>query len=128
MHPHVNHVLTTNVFPANWKVANVIPVKKRRSSINEENYRPVSILLALSKAFEKLITKQISKHFSANNLLAFFQSGSHSGRSCNTAMLKVIEDIRAAFDKGELSVIVLIDFSKAFDAVNFDIMFLKLAK
>ena len=43
-------------------------------------------------------------------------------------MLKVIEDIRPAFDKGELSVIVLIDFSKAFDTVYFDIMFLKLAK
>ena len=41
--------------------------------------------------------------------------------------MKVIEDIRPAF-KSELSVIVLIDFSKAFDTVNFDIMFLKLAK
>ena len=37
-------------------------------------------------------------------------------------MLKVIEDIRSAFEKGELSVNVLIDFSKAFDAINFDIM------
>ena len=36
-------------------------------------------------------------------------------------MLKVIEDIRPAFDKGELSVIVLIDFSIAFDTVNFNI-------
>ena len=43
-------------------------------------------------------------------------------------MLKVIEQIRPAFDKSELSVIVLIDFSKAFDTVYFDIMFLKLAK
>ena len=42
-------------------------------------------------------------------------------------MLKVIEDIRPAFDKGELSVIVLIDFLKTLDAVNFDIMFFKLA-
>ena len=43
-------------------------------------------------------------------------------------MLKVIEDVKPAFDKGQLSVIVLIDFSKAFDTANFDIMFLKLAK
>ena len=43
-----NHVLITNVCPSNWKVANVIPVEQKRSALNEEDYRPVSILSAHS--------------------------------------------------------------------------------
>ena len=43
-------------------------------------------------------------------------------------MLKVLEDIREKFDKGEITILVLLDFSKAFDSLDFNILLIKLEK
>ena len=121
-----NHIITTSVFPSTWKIGNIIPVNKKSSPCSPNDFRPVTILSGLSKAFEKLLAVQINKHIAENNLLSPEQSGFQTGKSCNTATLKVIEDLRPAFDRGELSIIVLIDFSKAFDMVDFNILTHKL--
>ena len=57
-----------------------------------------------------------------NTLMAANQSGFQAGKSCNTAVLKVMEDIRRAFESGDLLVMVLIDFSKAFDSIYFKLL------
>ena len=54
--------------------------------------------------------------------MAANQFGFQAGKSCNTAVLKVMEDIRPAFDSGDLTVMVLIDFSKAFDSICFKLL------
>ena len=55
----------------------------------------------------------------SNKLMSANQSGFQAGKSCNTAVLKMMKDIRPAFDSGDLTVMVLIDFSKAFDSICF---------
>ena len=121
-----NHIITTSQFPSVWKIANIIPVNKKSSPLTPNDYRPISILSALSKAFEKLLSKQINQHNIANKLLSTNQSGFQTAKSCNTATLKVLDDLRPSFDKGDLSIIVFIDFSKAFDMVNFELLLYKL--
>ena len=123
-----NHIITTSQFPTIWKVANIIPVNKKSSPQTPNDYRPISILSALSKSFEKLLSIQINQHNTANMLLSPNQSGFQTGKSCNTATLKVLEDLRPSFDKGELSIIIFIDFSKAFDMVNLELLINKLHK
>ena len=91
-----------------------------------EDFRPISILLLISKLFEKLLSTQIVQHVEANNLLSEQQSGFRLGRSCNSAMLNVMEDIRTNFDSGHMSILILIDFSKAFDTVSYSILLEKL--
>ena len=54
--------IETGVFPDKLKIANVVPRYKKK------NYRPVSILLAISKVFEKIMVPQIYEYFTINNL------------------------------------------------------------
>ena len=65
-------------------------------------------------------------HILNKSFISIHPSGFHNGKSCNTAVLKVLAKIRPAFDREDLTIMVLIDFSKAFDSVDFDILLFKL--
>ena len=60
-----NQALTTGEFPTNLKNADVTPVFKKNNPLNKENYRPVSVLPAISKVFEKLMQNQINVHINS---------------------------------------------------------------
>jgi hypothetical protein len=80
--------------------------------------RPISILPALSKCLETLLKNQIVGFVSSRSLLSPFQSGYREGHSTGSAVLRVVDDVASAMDKGHVSVLVLLDFSKAFDSVS----------
>ena len=113
-----NHTIYTRVYPLIWKVANVIPVAKNNSASKPEDFRPISILSAISEVFEEVLYSQIVLHLQAHKLLSEHQSGFRSGKSCNTPILNIMEFMGHDFDKTETSILVLIDFSKAFDTVS----------
>ena len=52
-----NNMLSTGNFPDNMKLADITPVFKKKDPLKKENYRPVSILSAISKFFERLVSK-----------------------------------------------------------------------
>jgi len=120
----INCSLTSRNFPKLWKIATVIPVEKKKNATAPEHYRPISILSVLSKIYEKFIARQIVSHLKTHKLLTEYQSGFRGKHSCTTAMLKIVEDIRGKYDKGEITILVLLDFSKAFDSLNFEILLL----
>ena len=78
----------------------------------------ISVLPAMSKIFEKNLFYQIYDYFVLNNFLPDSQCGFRKGYSTTTALTVVTNDIFEAFDKGLVSVLVLLDFSKAFDTIN----------
>lgn len=121
-----NAIVTTSVFPNEWKKSKIIPIKKKSTANSLDNLRPISILPALSKVFEKIIKTDICKHVAVNNLLCEFQSGYREKHSTKTAMLKVVDDIGVILDNGRPVVIILLDFSKAFDTVSHAILCRKL--
>ena len=104
-----------------WKHAKVIPVPKSNTE-----YRPISILSYLSKAFEKILHHQISTHVHDRNLLSEVQSGFRPNHSCITALAEVTEHIRQELDDGKINLLVLLDHSKAFDTVDHQILCNKL--
>jgi hypothetical protein len=113
-----NFVFLTGVYPENWKVSRVIPVPKKSPCLSVSDYRPISILPVLSKVFEALAKEQILGHVGVCDLLTPYQSGYRAGHSATTAVLSVVDDLGVRMDRGEVSVLVLLDFSKAFDCLD----------
>lgn len=121
-----NSILTSSIFPCSWKCAKIIPIAKTRNPISESDYRPISILPFLSKVFEKVFSKQLKLYLSTNQLLSSCQSGYRSGRSTTTSLINITEDIRKALDRKHSNALVFLDFSKAFDNVDHDLLIHKL--
>lgn len=114
----VNFCLEKNVFPSQWKIAEVIPLPKCKEVGDLKDLRPISILPVLSKLLEKIIHTQIKMHLDEYDILPEQQSGFRPNHSCTTALLEVTDDIVSACDNKKLTVLTLIDYSKAFDRIN----------
>lgn len=118
---HITHLfnmfIRTSAFPDCWKHAKILPLKKKGHLRDITNLRPISILPALSKAFEKLLKQQMTCFIDANNLLSDFQAGFRRGQSIKTAVLRVYDDLGNIVDKKGSGILLLLDFSKAFDTI-----------
>lgn len=114
----INYCLQNSIFPTCWKKAQVIPVPKISNPSSFNDLRPISILPALSKVLEKAIESQVKKHLNKNNIIQPTQSGFRSGHSCTTALLKITDDVIESYDRGKLTILILLDYSKAFDTIN----------
>ena len=114
------------IFPDRLKSARVVPVHKEGKKTDVENYRPISLLASISKIYEKLMHKRIIKFLDSNESLSDLQYGFRSGRSCEHALLKAQNVLLDSLSKKQISLLLLIDFSKAFDMVEHPILLKKL--
>lgn len=123
----VNRSICSANFPEIWKVATVRPIPKKSCLVDVKDLRPISILPCLSKIVEKVICKQLTEYLEKNNILPTLQSGFRKSRSTSTALLDVTDNIISDQDKGMCTVLVLLDFSRAFDAINITLLLSKLS-
>ena len=122
-----NYCITTYSIPSEWKTAVVTPLYKNKGSRTDlNNYRGISILAPLSKIFEKLLSQQISEYFESNSLLSNFQHGFRKGHSCESALHELLSDINNARVNKLTSLLLFIDFRKAFDTVDSSLLLCKL--
>ena len=98
----VNLTLKTGIFPDALKQAKVIPLLKSGNRSDIKNYRPISILPAFSKIFEKVITSRLVSFFEHNNLLTDNQHGFRAGRSTETAILQFTSNVYQSLEKKTL--------------------------
>ncbi|CAG9131211.1 unnamed protein product [Plutella xylostella] len=109
-------------FPNLWLKAFVLPLPKVPVPSAPNEYRPISVLPFLSKILESVVHHQLTTFLTKGNLLNPFQSGFRPGHSTTTALLKVTEDIRCAMVDRRVTILVLVDFSNAFNAVDHDLL------
>lgn len=114
----VNSCLLECIFPRRWKTAVCVPIPKCTQPKQIEDLRLISLLPVFSKILEKVMSAQLREHLTTNNLLPLRQSGFRPAHSCTTALLDITDDILSATDRGEVTVMILLDFSKAFDTVD----------
>ena len=105
------------------KLANVKPLCKSGESIVFNNYRPVYLLCMLSKVFEKVMYSRLSNFLQRFKILIQNQFGFRKCHSSYMASMAMMDNLIQALEKGEFVVGVFLDFSKAFDTVNHDILF-----
>ena len=122
----INKSFQEGVFPEQMKMARVIPIHKEGSKSDVGNYRPISLLTSFSKIFEKLMHCRLLKFLESNNSLFEMQYGFRPGRSCEHALLNAQNLLLESLTKHQISLLLLIDFSKAFDMVDHSILLKKL--
>jgi len=122
-----NASLREGHFPSLWKSVEVVPVPKCNSPTSIHNdLRPISILPVLAKIFESIVGRQLLVFLEPN--LSDNQFGSRKGRSTTHALIALLHSWMTSLDSGGSVRTVFIDFRKAFDLVNHNVLFDKLMK
>lgn len=122
----INSSFVSGYFPDKLKMSKVIPLFKKDDRHKISNYRPVSLLPTISKIFEKIVCNQLVSYLEQFNLFDNIQHGFRKGRSVVTASVSFIESIIDSIDKGEETVGIFMDLSRAFDSVKHTILIDKL--
>ena len=113
----INKSLRESLFPTSEKCGKITPVFKSGDSAILDNYRPITVVPALSKIIEKIVYNQLSQYLESNGLLCPRQFGLRHGRSTQHAVTLLSKEVRQNIDKGLCTGAVYIDFRKAFDTV-----------
>ena len=123
----INLSLIQGKFPDSLKIAKVVPIFKQGSRLLYTNYRPISVLPALRKIFEKCVLNQLTFHISFHDLFVPNQYGFRSGSNTTDCLVDLIEEITNSLDKSEFAVTLFSYLSKVFDTVNHAILPSKLS-
>ena len=118
----INNSFTNSNFPSAWKKSVIIPLPKTKNPTNLNDFRPISLLPILSKVLERIVHNQLTSYCETNDLLDVRQAGYKKRHSTQTALLNVIDDVKRGIDERKVTIIVLFDFSKAFDLVDHRIL------
>ena len=113
----INQSLVNAIFPTNWKIALVTPIYKEKNSDPHEfhNYRPISLLPAMSKILEKVVHEQLYEYMTDNKLFNNSQYGFRTNHSTEYAAIEFIDRTLNDMEKGLIPFSIFLDLSKAFD-------------
>ena len=119
----VNLSLKSDVLLEDWKIAILRPLlKKCGLDLIDSNYRPVSNLPFTSKLVEQAIMNQFDTHCELNGITPAHQSAYKWFYSCETALIKIVNDTLWAVKHKNITMLVIIDLSTAFDTVNHKVL------
>ena len=90
------------------------------------NYRPISVLPGLSKVMERHMHNCLYTFLNEHNLVYSRQSGFRKQHSTETALIKIIDDLLFSLDNDKVSGMLLVDYRKAFDMVDHELLLKKL--
>ena len=122
----VNQSIQSGIVPNDLKTAKVIPLFKKNNNTESCNYRPVSVLSAVSKILEKAVYSQLESFLIDNKLLYEHQSGFRSSFSTDSCLISLFDHIKTQSSRGLYTGMIMIDLQKAFDTVNHTILCNKL--
>ena len=119
--------LHQNCFPDLWKEAIVQPrLKKVELDASFANLRPVSNLAYISKLTEKAVFRQLHQHMASNNLYPTLQSAYRNNHNTESSLLKVFNDILLEMNNQNVTLLVFLDLSAAFDTIDHNILIARL--
>ena len=108
--------LKLGFIPHVWKVAVLcMLIKPYKLPSQTTSYRPISLLSAIMKLFERVIEKRLRKHLEDNGFFSKYQSGFRKSKSTNDHFSRLPQTIMESFNWGEHVIAAFLDVEKAFD-------------
>ena len=121
----INECIKQNKFPNELKIADITPIFKKEDPLDKTNYRPISILPTVSKIFERILFNQLQRF--SNKFLSPLLCGFRKGYSTQYALINLLQKWQKCLDASGGTVgTLLMNFSKAYDCVNHDLVIAKL--
>ena len=126
LHKIINRSLTEGTFPEKMKQAKVVPLFKSNERDATTNYRPISLLLTISKILEKALYSRVYNFLTTTGQLYVSQYGFRKSHSCEHAVGELIAHITKGMENGKLTAGIFLDLYKAFDTLEHEVVYKKL--
>ena len=123
-----NKSMEEGKFPETMKHADVVPLYKSGDQYECTNYRPISLLLTMSKLLEKVMYKRTYNFLETTGQLYCSQYGFRTGHSCEHAVSELLAEIIKSKEEGLYTAAMFLDLSKAFDTLEHEVVLRKLEK
>ena len=120
----INAAIQNYSFPDELKKTVVSSIFKQDDFSWKGNYRPISVLSALSKVYERIIGVQMDRHFAT--ILSHLLSGFRQGYSTQLSLFRAIKSWKRCLDTKGIVGTILMDLSKAYDSIPHDLLIAKL--
>ena len=122
-----NKIIETAQWPKQYKVEYITPIAKVPEPMNEDDLRPISLTFSFSKILEQFVVSWLLKYIGKK--MDFRQYGGTKGNSVNHYMIEFLNFILHETESGSTAVLAcLVDFSKAFNRQDHNILIEKLCK
>ena len=117
-----NGSINQGIFPSAMKKAEVILLYKGKDQDQIVNYRPISLLIMISKVLEKFIYSRVDHFIDQEKILYKNQYGFRGKHSCEQALIELTGELIQASEQKLESVALFLDLSKAFDTLNHEVL------
>ena len=122
----VNSTISKTTFPTEMKTTKIIPIRKTdKEKTSSEGWRPINIVQAISNIIERVYLRQILNYLEVNNLVNHSHHGGVKGKSTQSILNEVHDNLVETLENEEDAALVLIDQSKAFDIIEHQILLKK---
>ena len=119
-------IFEKGVFPDEMKIARVLPLYKRDDPMIANHYRPASSLSAFSNLFEQTMYTRLLNFLMKHKLLYEHQFGFRHNHSVYMSLIILVDKNITSMNNGDYTIGLFLDFKKAFDTINHDILINKL--